>query len=860
MAVTEGAVITGCGYQKDIGALALDSDDYPSIRVRLRGRGTTPQYKIEVVYTDATSNDTGWVDAPTSFTAITMQLTAGKVVDIVRLYARCNTALGSAEIDYDYSIIQSQYPIIPHEHFETEIDLKHTLSNSSFRLKCWHDKLAGITAFRYRFDENAGLYAYDLSVNKRHGTLTNTPTWTAGKFNYALQFASATSERVDTGYKPTIAATGAITIAMWLKAAPGATGVLIGSGKAPMGVFNRVQLDFPGADKIRVYAKDDAANEREYTSTAVVCDSTWHHIVAVVSPNDDLVSIYVDGELDGSTAGVLGVTTLDTFDFTIGCLHNEGGYSSYADATLDEVAIYERALVLAQIEELYRIDPYSGISRVPAGSIIMFYVAAQSESLVEKLLTGRIIDKETGGEPDSPTIEFVGGDWSEILHDREWSRTFGSATQISAVVDYVIDDEADEFYKDTDTTNRTLTNVFKNEEAWAVLQKLSEIATFATGEVGAHFFIDPGGCFRWKKHGAFASSEHITDGSDGNTPNIMSIKVKESIKSDPSLANDVKVVIFEAVYIPSDQDAWTESADGWDSPDPLDAGYPQSDAGDKTTGTASVAFNVTAAGAALRMRLTISEVDINNFDELRFDIKYGALLTVDDFDVKILKLGSWSSGDYRQETGIAAPGAAAWAELVIDLTTIAVTGNPGTTVSGIEINVNGAGGIGTGGFRIDNLRFIRTEKYGSDTDATSQANYGRRSLTLIDKSIAGTTLATYVAGNIVDNRKYPIVTAKAIVPGLAQTGYRPPQTIEVSSLKDGLYDKDFQIVRARHLITVKEGYTCEIDLIAAKTDFTTMTLDPKINPALLALETIQTEQRKWLKITQQSTLVGQYIG
>jgi hypothetical protein len=90
------------------------------------------------------------------------------------------------------------------------------------------------------------------------------------------------------------------------------------------------------------------------------------------------------------------------------------------------------------------------------------------------------------------------------------------------------------------------------------------------------------------------------------------------------MANDVKVIIFEEEHVPTDEDAWTEAPEGWSSPDPTDALYPQSDSVDKTVGWASVKFATTNPGTMYRMRLEISEIDIAGFDELRFDMKFGA--------------------------------------------------------------------------------------------------------------------------------------------------------------------------------------------------------------------------------------------
>jgi len=842
MAVTEGAVPAGCGYEKDIGALALDTDVYRQLRVRLRGRGTTPQYMIGIEYTDATSDYSGLVDAPTSFDIVTLQLDAAKVVHKVKLYAKCNTAFGSAQIDYDYAVLQSQFPIVPYETYEVDVDLQTTLSCSGFRIRAHHDNLQGITALRYRFDENMGVVATDLGSSKLNGTLVNAPTWAAGKYNYCLQFSGA--QRVDTLYFPIIAANGALTIVAWIKGSSGASGVIMGSGKAT-GTFNRVQLDFPGADKVRIYVKDDAGNIAQYTSNAVVLDDTWHHVVAVVNPNDNIVQLYIDGEYDGHDTAVFGVIRLDDWDFTIGCLHNEAGYTNYVSCYVDEPAFYKRDLTADEIREIYLREPASGVSRVPTGAWAMIYIADQSESLVEKILKGRVIDRAIGGDVDQPWIEFTGEDEGEIVQERSWSRNFAVATQISTVASYVIDDSVDELFKDFDATNRTIVNKFKNENCWNVLQKLAGSATFATGQAGANFFVDPGGCFRFKKYGAFGCPERITDGSDGYVKNILNIQVKESIKITPKMANDVKVIIFEEEYIPSDQDAWTESAAGWSSPDPLDVGYPQSDAGDKTAGTASIAFNVTGALTQVRMRVDFGETDLTKFDELRFDLKYGVGLTIDTFRVQMLKLGTWGvTGDYFEQSGIPPPGAAAWNEIIISIPGMLAVGNPGNSVNSLEIRAEQAVAIGTGGFRIDNLRFIRTEKNASHSDAASQILYGKRTLTIVDKNISNLTWAADVADNVVENRKYPITTIQAKVKGMAQLGYRPPQTVTVTSLKNELNQKTFQIVRAQHRLKVGDPYTVDLDLIAAKTSISPPDYSALVGPARGDLETVLTEWRK----------------
>jgi len=143
MTVTEGATPSGCGYRKDISGESLSTHDYPRLRVRLRGRDTTPQYKIGIEYTDASSNETGWIDAPTDMTVDVLDLLFGKTIKYVKLYARCNTASGTAYIDWDYAVIGKNPPLVPTEALEAIVDLCTTTRVSGFTLKILNDVLLG---------------------------------------------------------------------------------------------------------------------------------------------------------------------------------------------------------------------------------------------------------------------------------------------------------------------------------------------------------------------------------------------------------------------------------------------------------------------------------------------------------------------------------------------------------------------------------------------------------------------------------------------------------------------------------------------------------------------------------------------
>jgi len=814
MTVTEGGAVNGCGWRRDISSLGLAVDDYPLLRVRLRGRGTTPYYRVDVEYTDTSTTSTGWTEAPTDFEAKMLQLTAGKTIKYIKLYARCNTPNQTAYIDYDYALVLQYPPLEPNEVLELEADFICNHGVSGLTLRMIHDVLLGVTERRYSFETQLGSKAYDLSEN-RHVSGVQNATWNSGgKHDGCLYFLAASSCRVDTGYTLSLAADEARSIMFWVKAAPGVSGVMAGFGVSG-GSWNRVQFNW-SSDKLRLYVRDDAGNVLQYTTTETIADNSWHHIAGVIDPSGDRVQVYVDGILEGGVTGTLGAVTI-TVDLTIGCLHNGAAYSDYTTAYVDEFRVISRAITEREAYRLATENVLSGTSRARAGCLIMLYLGAESESLVYKLFTGRIIDRVTGGDPDEPWLRLVCEDLGEIIHERTWSREYTSPTQISTIVDDLMDDSVPELYQEKDTTNRSIVNKFHQEGAWNLLEKLANASTFSTGESGANFYVDPGGSLRFKKHGAFACSIKLSDGSDGETPNILDVEVKETIKGEPRLVNDVRVVVFEAEEMPAGGDAWSESVEGWSSPDPTDVGYPQSDTGDKVAGTASIHFNTTNPGSVYRIRYGFPDVNLDEFDRVEFRYKYGAGLSPENMDIRLQKGGWTFTTDYRDATGLSIGASGSWLTKSVDISSFSKTGNPGATVNNLQIRFYRASGdLGVGGFLVDQLRFIRDEKAGTSSDAGSQSQYGKRCLRLVDKTITDTDYAGYVAGNTVLHRRYPLVSARVLTGGRGQLGYRPPMTVTLTSLKDGVNQKSFQLTRAQHRYTTGEGYTCLLSLIASR--------------------------------------------
>lgn len=100
------------------------------------------------------------------------------------------------------------------------------------------------------------------------------------------------------------------------------------------------------------------------TSNTSISDDDWHHVVITKagSSGNWTVKIYIDGSLDKTTTGIT-LNSQTTANLSIGQMGSRN--VQYFKGLIDEVAIYERALELPEIEEIYNsgegkyLDEYS---------------------------------------------------------------------------------------------------------------------------------------------------------------------------------------------------------------------------------------------------------------------------------------------------------------------------------------------------------------------------------------------------------------------------------------------------------------------------------------------------------------------
>ena len=126
------------------------------------------------------------------------------------------------------------------------------------------------------------------------------------------------------------------------------------------------RLSVDGNDKIVFTTSGDGTAVITNTSTFVVDDTEWHHVVVTydgsVGTANLRCKIYVDGNDVMATGNTNNVAVLneDDANLTIGGFLNSGSPSSLWHGNISDVAIYNSALTISQVKTIYNgREPYN---------------------------------------------------------------------------------------------------------------------------------------------------------------------------------------------------------------------------------------------------------------------------------------------------------------------------------------------------------------------------------------------------------------------------------------------------------------------------------------------------------------------
>jgi hypothetical protein len=147
-------------------------------------------------------------------------------------------------------------------------------------------ELYGLIGY-WKLDESSGTTASDSSPMGRSGTVTGTAAWTPCIINNGFSFNAATRIQV-TGV---LNAPRNVSVAAWANLT---TADSAGSEVVSLGDHFSLRLDESGATEV-IYYNGSTWTTHSFTET--VAGTGWHHYVATFDDDNDLMKLYVDGEL-----------------------------------------------------------------------------------------------------------------------------------------------------------------------------------------------------------------------------------------------------------------------------------------------------------------------------------------------------------------------------------------------------------------------------------------------------------------------------------------------------------------------------------------------------------------------------------
>ncbi|CAA6826142.1 MAG: internalin, putative [uncultured Sulfurovum sp.] len=286
-----------------------------------------------LVIPSSSSSQTVTIQWSNSYSPKMNNLTVGNTIMRIRLTTsrvyRCDSEHYANGTSYE-----NNYFVSPDGEIEDyEISIKETPIPGS----CTTD---GLLAY-WSFNEGSGTKAFD-EHNSYDMTLYNSPSWTTGIDGTALQFND--DDYVEPSDHNDLS-TSSYTVSLWAK---------LDSNSCPSttAIFeqNRWRTGHVGMYINGGSCKPQLRNGSHYFSAEEdMSDGDWHHLVFTYDQSSQVAKIYVDGNLKETATGVSHQTGTDK-PTRIGGNNDD---SETFPGKLDEVRVYERALDITEISELF---------------------------------------------------------------------------------------------------------------------------------------------------------------------------------------------------------------------------------------------------------------------------------------------------------------------------------------------------------------------------------------------------------------------------------------------------------------------------------------------------------------------------
>lgn len=194
------------------------------------------------------------------------------------------------------------------------------------------------------FDDVEGNIVADSSGNELDGEITaGNPEWVEGKFHGALKFGG--TDMVTVPDNDALDLTS-FTIAAWINSPSTSASWHVIAAKEARNPTGRNYGIFGHVNNGSIHYSFTSGGWNSFDAPTNVTDGNWHHVAATYErPN---FKLYIDGVLDAESAPDVDPESNESPLYIGGC--DIGNY--WMTGTIDEVALYDRALSEAEIAEL----------------------------------------------------------------------------------------------------------------------------------------------------------------------------------------------------------------------------------------------------------------------------------------------------------------------------------------------------------------------------------------------------------------------------------------------------------------------------------------------------------------------------
>jgi len=226
-------------------------------------------------------------------------------------------------------------------------------------------------------DDSVGKTAKDTSGNGNDGKIIGEPKSVAGKKGKALEF-DGKDDMVDTAYTSD-EQNGGFTILAWIKPSVAISTQIVVAGRSNGGP----QLNLDSGGKAMTGFKMDNGQFAHVRGKTTFSKGEWTHIAGTY--DGKVIRIYANGVEEGSLKpsnppGKNAYTIqIGAFDES---LHGGGYVGQFAPAAIDEVAVFNVALISGDIKSIMTRGLYLAVSSVsPSGKLTTTWGRVRSGKL-----------------------------------------------------------------------------------------------------------------------------------------------------------------------------------------------------------------------------------------------------------------------------------------------------------------------------------------------------------------------------------------------------------------------------------------------------------------------------------------------